>query len=232
MASNEHPSPVVDSKISDLFTSRLIGVFVNHALLAILDHSYIALLAIFLATPITSGGLGLNASQIGLILGLTGLVHGVVQTLCFAPLYRTFDPKKLYTFCISINIPVYASFPCINALARAHGLSYPGVWIILFLQLLLLLPSYTAFSTCLWILFFLLLLHDGLRFASPFCRCNVYLCLVLLAYASAAWDHKRPSADRLLIYGCHRPRQRDRMSSFPPPTLTHLDNNSNLILPF
>ncbi|KAF8526099.1 major facilitator superfamily domain-containing protein [Gautieria morchelliformis] len=143
---DEPPAPVDESNLSELFTSRIIRVFVNHAFLAVLDHAYIALLAIFLATPITSGGLGLIPSQIGIILGISGLVHGLLQTICFAPLYRTFDPKTLYTCCVAIIIPAYACFPCINALARAHGLSYPGVWILLVLQLFLLLPSYTAFS--------------------------------------------------------------------------------------
>ncbi|KAF8587553.1 MFS general substrate transporter [Ramaria rubella] len=145
-AVDETSTPIDDSKISDLFTKRLICVLVNHALLAVLDHSYIALVAVFLATPITSGGLGLSPWQIGGILGMTGLVHGVLQAFCFAPLYRTFDPKQLYTFCIGMIIPAYACFPFINGLARAHGVGYPGLWVLLIFQLFLLLPSYTAFS--------------------------------------------------------------------------------------
>ena len=151
MDGTEPPAPAADSadsKLSLLFTSRLMSVLVNYAFLAILEHSQMALEAVFLATPITSGGLGLSPSHIGIILGTTGFVHGVLQTFCFAPLYRTFDPKNLYTFCMSMSIPVYACFPGINALARIHGLAYPGVWVLLVFQLSLLLPSYTAFSAC------------------------------------------------------------------------------------
>jgi hypothetical protein len=145
--------PVTQPKLSDLFTRRLIGVFVNHTLLSMLDHAYIALLAIYLATPITSGGLGLDASQIGLIIGVTGLAHGLLQTVCFTPLYKTFDPKKLYTFCMAVTIPWYAFFPCVNAMVRTHGISYPGVWILLTVQLALLLPSYTSFSASLCVFY-------------------------------------------------------------------------------
>ncbi|KAF8527517.1 MFS general substrate transporter [Hysterangium stoloniferum] len=134
------------TRLSLLLTPRLISVLINHALLAILDHSYIALVAVFLATPITSGGLGLDPLQIGIILGSTGLIHGVLQSFCFAPLYRAFDPKRLYTFCMAMIIPAYACFPIINILARSKGLAYPGVWVLVVFQLLLLLPSYTAFS--------------------------------------------------------------------------------------
>lgn len=135
-----------DMRLSLLLTPRLFRVLLNHALLAILEHSYLALVALFYATPIQSGGLGLSPSKIGILLGTTGLVHGVLQPFCFSTLYRSFHPKMLYTVCIAASLPAYACFPFINALARAHGPWYSGVWILVVIQAFLLLPSYTTFS--------------------------------------------------------------------------------------
>ena len=192
-------APEADSKLSMLFTSRLMCVLVNHALLAILDHSYIALVAVFLATPITSGGLGLSPSHIGYILGTTGLVHGVLQAFCFAPLYRTFDPKNLYTFCMAMIIPAYACFPFINALARTYGLAYPGLWVLLVFQLFLLLPSYTAFSAY-------FCRSCGRRSDADVApRRDFHLYFKLVADAGAAGDHERPRADDFLVHGRDRP---------------------------
>lgn len=140
------PLPAQSNNLSEFLNLRFIGIFINHALLSMLDHAYIALLAVYYGTPISSGGLGLDASQIGLILGLTGLVHGVVQTVVFTPLYTSFDPKKLYIACVLVEIPWYACFPWLSALARTHGTSYPGLWILLTVHLAFLLPMYTAYS--------------------------------------------------------------------------------------
>lgn len=150
----ETPSPPpAQSNLSEFLNFRFIGIFINHALLSMLDHAYIALLAVYYGTPISSGGLGLDASQIGLILGLTGLVHGVVQTVIFTPLYTTFDPKKLYIACVFVEIPWYACFPWLSAIARTHGTSYPGLWILLTVHLAFLLPMYTAYSASFIVIF-------------------------------------------------------------------------------
>jgi len=143
-----HSTDIVkqEKHLSLLLTPRLLRVLLNHALLAILEHSYLALVALFYATPIESGGLGLSPSKLGILLGSTGLVHGILQPFCFRPLYRTFHPKNLYTACVAASIPAYACFPIINALARSHGPHYPGVWIYVVIQAFLLLPSYTCFS--------------------------------------------------------------------------------------
>ncbi|GJJ13326.1 hypothetical protein Clacol_007578 [Clathrus columnatus] len=53
--------------------------------------AYVALLAIFLATPIASGGLGLDISQIGLLIGGMGLFHG----------YTAFSAMYIFISCAS-----------------------------------------------------------------------------------------------------------------------------------
>lgn len=133
-------------KLSLLWNRHLLSILFNHALLALLDQSYIALLAVFLATPITSGGLGFTPSQIGFLLGGTGLFHGILQPFCFASLYHNMDPKRLYTICMFMTVPAYACFPIINGLAKIWGLESPTIWVVIVLQVILLLPTYTAFS--------------------------------------------------------------------------------------
>lgn len=133
-------------KLSLLLNRRLFSIIVNQVFLAFIDQAYVALLAIFLATPIDSGGLGLSISQIGLIIGGMGLFHGILQPFCFGPLYRRFEPKTLYTLCMGLMVPMYACIPVMGWLARQHGIEYPGVWVFMGLHFILLLPSYTAFS--------------------------------------------------------------------------------------
>ncbi|KIJ26674.1 hypothetical protein M422DRAFT_236419 [Sphaerobolus stellatus SS14] len=150
----DHPnSPITrnnldadEEHLSILLTPRLLRVLINHALLALLEHSYLALVALFYATPIETGGLGLSPSKLGLLLGTIGLTHGILQPFCFSPLYRTFHPKNLYTTCLAASILAYICFPVINTIARAKGNSHPAVWVIVVIQSFLLLPSYTAFS--------------------------------------------------------------------------------------
>lgn len=151
---NAHTSAVTEAtlpssdptQLSLLFNRHLVSILLNHALLALLDQSYIALLAVFFATPITSGGLGLTPSQIGFILAGTGLLHGTLQPFCFDRLYRNVDPKRLYTICMFMVAPAYACFSLLSVLAKIHGLKSPLSWIVLLIQILLLLPTYTAFS--------------------------------------------------------------------------------------
>lgn len=133
-------------RLSLLLNRRMFGIIVNQVFLAFIDQAYVALLAIFLGTPIASGGLGLNISQIGLLIGGMGLFHGILQPFCFGPLYRRIDPKTLYTFCMLLMVPMYACLPVMGWLARRHGIEYPGVWVVMALHFILLLPSYTAFS--------------------------------------------------------------------------------------
>ncbi|KAA1467086.1 MFS general substrate transporter [Dentipellis sp. KUC8613] len=128
---NEHPLP-----LREVLTGRVILAISNYATLGLLDVALFALFPLFMSTPITLGGLGVSPATIGLCLGAFGLSNGLLQMLVYSRIVEAWGPKRLFVVSLGCFIPIWAFFPLINAIARAHGLSNP-VWVAVGTQILL-----------------------------------------------------------------------------------------------
>jgi len=111
-------TPKEQCSISEVLTPPVIVAISNYGAVALLDIAFMALLPLFLSTPIQSGGLGYSPSQIGLIMGTLGLLNGVMQGLLSAKVQRYFGVKLVYVVGVMSYIGIYAAFPLLNALAR------------------------------------------------------------------------------------------------------------------
>ena len=117
----------------DVFISSL-----NYALLALVDISFRAMQPLFLSTPITLGGLGLDPPIIGSVMSFYGVLNGVFIFFFFSRLTDYFGVKRVYVMGISASVPCFALFPILNHLAR-NSIERSGelgveVWLVVGLQ--------------------------------------------------------------------------------------------------
>ena len=119
----------------ELLTRRVIIAAGNYASLSLVDISFRAIQPLFLSTPIHLGGLGLPPSTIGNILSIFGVLNGVFQVFFFARINDHWGSKRVFSLGIASGIPMFASFPIINLLARHHGYSMV-VWMAVGFQIL------------------------------------------------------------------------------------------------
>jgi hypothetical protein len=129
-----------------IINSRVRTAILNYSILALLDIAFVVLQPLILSTPISSGGLGLSPPQIGVIMGVFGLVDGLIEIVCFAPLCRMVSTKKVYLMGIASFPFAIASFPIMNFFARRDGLSI-NVWLVMGLQLFILILNGMAFGS-------------------------------------------------------------------------------------
>ncbi|KAH9481767.1 Major facilitator-type transporter psiT2 [Psilocybe cubensis] len=119
-----------------LLTGRVIVAAGNYAALSLVDISFRAIQPLFLSTPIELGGLGLPPSTIGNLLSIFGILNGVFQVFFFAKINDTWGSKNVFICGIASAVPVFASFPVINYLARAQGYS-TLVWAVVGFQIVI-----------------------------------------------------------------------------------------------
>ncbi|CAE6425017.1 unnamed protein product, partial [Rhizoctonia solani] len=130
--------------VRSVLTRRACIAIANYAFLAFSDITYLGLLPVMFAVSIEDGGLGFSPREIGLILGLQGIITGVVQVLFFAPLHRRFGSKKLYVtgyLCYSLLL---LSLPTMHTLAKFE--MWRAVWVVLGLHILISCPAVMAFG--------------------------------------------------------------------------------------
>ena len=120
----------------ELLTRQVIIAAGNYASLSLVDISYRAIQPLFLSTPIHLGGLGLPPSTIGNILSTFGVLNGVFQVLFFARINDRWGSKRVFSLGIASSVPMFASFPIINFLARHHGYSM-AVWMAVGFQIVM-----------------------------------------------------------------------------------------------
>jgi hypothetical protein len=128
-----------------LLIPRVLIAAGNYATLSLVDIAFRAVQPLFYATPIELGGLGLDPPWIGTILSIYGVMNGLFQVFFFADLHDRFGSKAIYSVCVAAGIPLILTFPVINALGRAHGLSWM-VWAVIGLQLTFSIAFNMAFS--------------------------------------------------------------------------------------
>ncbi|KAI0073875.1 MFS general substrate transporter [Panus rudis PR-1116 ss-1] len=109
---------------------------VNYGILALFDIAFFAILPLFYATPLSLGGLQLSPAEIGIVMGLFGLVNGSFQACFFARLVDWLGPKRMYMTGMSAFPFIFALFPVISEVAKSRGIS-PVVWALVALQLVI-----------------------------------------------------------------------------------------------
>ncbi|KAH8104702.1 MFS general substrate transporter [Cristinia sonorae] len=139
------------SAISNSFvwTRTLIVTFLNYAILVVLTSSFYALISVFLATPVASGGLGFEPSAIGISMALMGLFHGIFQACFFVSIHRRVDPKRLFTMSMVAFGPLYGMMPLMSWVARRRGVGWE-IGGLVFLQSVLFMLSFMGYC-CMYI---------------------------------------------------------------------------------
>ncbi|PFH51086.1 hypothetical protein AMATHDRAFT_75169 [Amanita thiersii Skay4041] len=127
---DEKPLP-----LRSLLIPKVIIAAGNYASLSLVDIAYRAVQPVFLSTPIEDGGLGLSPAQIGNVMSAFGILNGIFQIFFFASIHDRWGSKRTFIVGIAAALPVFASFPIINTLARTQGYS-ALVWSVLAFQVL------------------------------------------------------------------------------------------------
>ncbi|KZP05226.1 MFS general substrate transporter [Athelia psychrophila] len=129
---------------------RLVMILISYALIVTLDLSFSSTFAFFLSAPVQYGGLGFSPGDIGMLLGVAGIFHGIFQALFFARIHTYWEPRKVYAIAVAAYIPIYLSMPIMNTLARNAGRNTPMIWVLLAILEMAVTFNYTAFS-CMYI---------------------------------------------------------------------------------
>ncbi|KAJ6570067.1 major facilitator superfamily multidrug-resistance, DHA1 sub-family [Mycena vulgaris] len=127
--------PAAPPPIRDLFIRPVLIAIANHGLLAFCGMSHDALLPLFLATPISLGGLGLKPYDIGLILGLCGICNAFVQIFIGGRIIRRFGPRRIFIAGFCAICAQFTMYPLLGFLARRAGRVDAAVRIVLACQL-------------------------------------------------------------------------------------------------
>jgi MFS family permease len=110
----------------------------NYVVLAFLSIAVSALLPLFLAMPLQIGGLSFDPPSIGYIIGAYGAAGAIFQAFYFARVVNYFGERKVFIYAISLFIPIFLSFPLINATALRFGNQSAQVWFLIAILLAML----------------------------------------------------------------------------------------------
>ncbi|KDQ59075.1 hypothetical protein JAAARDRAFT_192627 [Jaapia argillacea MUCL 33604] len=128
---DEKPLPLLA-----LLNRRVVVAGANYSSLAVVDIAFRSIQPLFFSTPIHLGGLGLPPHKIGMILSVFGTLNGIFQVFFFAKIHDRWGTKNVFIAGLISAVPIFASFPLINYLARAQGLSL-SVWIVVGAQVVI-----------------------------------------------------------------------------------------------
>jgi hypothetical protein len=203
MLMSDDSSPRLDAPLPlrDVLTYPVVLSVSNYVALAFLNISISALLPLFLAMPLSVGGLGFSPATIGYIIGSYGAASGIFQALYFSKIVRCFGERRVYICAISTMAPVFLLLPIISLLARQWGLS-PIVWVfIVFLLVLLSLLDMAYGKSFLCLLFPSLITFHPLNF-----RLHIHVHYSFCTKQTLTWSHQRVVPDNSLNSACHRAR--------------------------
>ena len=152
----EHSSPAVENgalthtrekpvPFRELLVTPVLVAAGSYASFALIDMAFRTVVPVYLSTPITVGGLGLDPSAIGIILAGSGMGNGVCQLFLLARLHGWFGAKNLCLATALSYLPVIALLPITNWVTQAHGLN-GLVWLLLGIQMLLYIFANFSFS--------------------------------------------------------------------------------------
>ncbi|KAF9453693.1 MFS general substrate transporter [Macrolepiota fuliginosa MF-IS2] len=109
-----NPPPAVRT----LLTRRVLLSASSYVLISFSHGAYLAIQPLFLAMPIPIGGLSLQPTQIGYILGFYGFYNSLVQTFLPGRLVRQFGLRTVLGATIFVFIPIFLLFPLMNVYAK------------------------------------------------------------------------------------------------------------------
>ena len=153
--SNDKPLP-----LQKLLVYPVIISIANHAILAFLNISTIALLPLFLSMPLDIGGLNLSPPTIGYIIGTFGITNATFQGFFLNHIVHRWGNRNVFIAAISTFIPIFLIFPVINFVAVGWGQWSLGVWILLGLLITLLTLADMAYGIFISPTFILLLMTN------------------------------------------------------------------------
>ena len=129
LAQDDVPPPV-----RSLLTRPVMLSIACYSLLGFIDVMFSALFPLFCATPIRLGGLGFDPPRIGAVLGIFGLCDGLFQGFFFSPMVDRFGVKPVLQFSLWMFAPMFALFPVMSAVTKAHGAVSAVTWTLVALQ--------------------------------------------------------------------------------------------------
>ncbi|KZP17589.1 MFS general substrate transporter [Athelia psychrophila] len=128
-----HEAPV---PLRGLLTRPVLLSVSAYGLMAILDMAMRALIPVFYSSAIEYGGLGLPPSNIGIIIGSSGLANGVFQAVFLSKIISGWGVKNLLVTAMTAFMPLFAIFPLIHYVAWRWGMG-PVVWAGIALQIMI-----------------------------------------------------------------------------------------------
>ncbi|KAI0350597.1 MFS general substrate transporter [Trametes cingulata] len=144
-AINQEQDSDAPPPLRKILTRRVLISIANYGALALVEVAFIAILPLYLSTPIELGGLGFDPPAIGLMLGTLGILNGGFQALFFAKLMDRWGPKRLFQQGLLTFIPLFLLFPAMNLYAKSYGIT-SVVWGLILMQQFLLVMMDIAFG--------------------------------------------------------------------------------------
>ncbi|SRR5258708_4680952 len=138
------PAPKPASLKAALTPPVIIGIL-NYALAAFIDISMFSIFSVYLAVPISSGGLNLSPEKVGFANAGLGFLIGVSQVTLFPTLVRRLGPKRLLMRTIACSFLVFLAFPMVHLWVK-HTTPENGSSKWLWVGISLILVSWTLFE--------------------------------------------------------------------------------------
>lgn len=150
--STDTPLPADDPKddppaLRELLTFPVVISIANYVALAFIEIMELSLLPLFLAMPLSIGGLNLAPDKIGYILGSYGVATGAFQALFFARITRRFGVRAVFITGMAAFVPMTLAYPIASALAKTAGGVTPAVWMLVGSIVLMLCVMDLAYGT-------------------------------------------------------------------------------------
>ncbi|TRM67491.1 major facilitator superfamily domain-containing protein [Schizophyllum amplum] len=140
-------SPACAPTLRELLTFPVVISIANYVALAFIEIMELSLLPLFLAMPLSIGGLNLAPDKIGYILGSYGVATGAFQALFFARITRRFGVRAVFITGMAAFVPMTLAYPIASALAKTAGGVTPAVWMLVGSIVLMLCVMDLAYGT-------------------------------------------------------------------------------------
>ncbi|KAG6816640.1 hypothetical protein H0H87_004386 [Tephrocybe sp. NHM501043] len=117
----------------------------NFAGLSLVDITFQTIQPLYLASPMSLGGIGLPPDQVDKILPAFKVLNGVIQMMFFKKIYDHLGPRNTFRYGIASAIPLFLMFPVTTFLAKTagHGIL---LWLALGAQVVLPIGLSLAFG--------------------------------------------------------------------------------------
>ncbi|KAF8628986.1 hypothetical protein AX15_003609 [Amanita polypyramis BW_CC] len=118
-----------------LLTPGVVTVMINYGFFNFLEMSFQVLIPLMWSTSVGLGGLGFTPYNIGVTMGIYGLVNAFMQICFLGRLIRRFGPRKVYRVSFSSLLVCFSGFPIASAFFRHAGGADWKVWYVVVVQL-------------------------------------------------------------------------------------------------